>query len=68
MRRFHRRRLIRLHLEGDKPSIEGVFVGYEAGHYLVANARMILDAGDHVPLEGEAWVPRERVLYVQRLS
>ena len=36
-----KRRLLRLHLEGNQPSIEGVFLGFEAGHYRIANGKLI---------------------------
>ena len=63
-----KRRLLRLHLEGNKPSLEGIFLGFEAGHYRLANARL-LETGDRsIDLEGEAWVPRERVLHAQVLG
>lgn len=60
-------RLLRLHLDG-KPSIEGVFLGYEAGHYRLANAKLLLEDPPRTLELGEAWVPRERVLHAQRLA
>lgn len=62
---WRRRRLVRLHLVGQEPSIEGVFLGFTAGHYRLANASMIETAERTHVLDGEAWVPRDRVLYAQ---
>lgn len=59
-----RKRLLRLHIEGRDESIEGIFLGFEAGHYRLANARLLETADRSIPL-GEAWVPRERVLHCQ---
>lgn len=60
-----RKRILRLHLTDADASIEGVFLGFAAGHYRLANARHIVAAEQSVPLDGEAWVPRGRVLYAQ---
>lgn len=73
--RFRKRpRLVRLHLEGDRPSYEGVLLGLEAGHYRLANGRLLLDAErtfdqDGDSLDGqrfsETWVPFGHVLHLQ---
>lgn len=63
--RFRRRRLLRLHLIKQEPSIEGVFLGFQAGHYRLANASMLETTERTHALEGETWVPRDRVLYGQ---
>jgi hypothetical protein len=63
---FRRRRaIVRLHLEGSNASVEGLFLGYAAGHYRLVNARHLEAADQSIPLEGEAWVPKKRVLYAQ---
>lgn len=59
--------LVRLHTFDQAPSFEGVLVGRPAGHYRLLNASAINAEGD-VPLDGEAWVPSERVLFVQVLA
>jgi hypothetical protein len=66
-----RKRLLRLHLKDEDRSIEGIFLGYEAGHYRLANARLIESVAGQVQsygLDGESWVPRDRVLYGQVLT
>lgn len=63
-----KRRLLRLHLEGDQPSIEGIFLGLEAGHYRLANGQLLEAADRTIELRGETWVPRERVLHCQVLG
>lgn len=62
-----KRRLLRLHLDGGQPSIEGIFRGFEAGHYRLANAKLLRTTEQSLPL-GETWVPRERVLHAQVLG
>lgn len=63
-----RRRLVRLHLDGDKPSVEGVLVGVVDGHYELAAAKLLERADRTLELRGTTLVPRERVLYVQVLG
>lgn len=62
---FRRRYLVRLHIEGQEFSLQGVLVGIEAGHYKLANARHIVSPDESQNLTGIVWQPRERVLYCQ---
>lgn len=63
-----RRRLVRLHLTGDQPSIEGVLTGFWAGHYVLRLAKVIEAADRSHSLEGPSVrVPRERVIFCQEL-
>lgn len=65
---LRRRRHVRLHLAGDAPSVEGIFVGFWAGHY-VLHTPAVLEAVDKTrSLEGNLRVPRDRVLFVQELA
>lgn len=62
-----RRHLVRLHLVDPHPTIEGILVGRMNGHYRLLKCSL-LEAPDRThQLEGEVWVPRERVVLVQRL-
>lgn len=64
-----RRRLVRLHFADSSPSMDGIYVGKEAGHYVLMKAAILSEDGeDPVGLEGETWVPKERVLFMQVLS
>lgn len=57
--------LVRLHFADGAPSIDGIYDGLKAGHYRLLNPS-IVDAEDvSVAMDGEAWVPRERVLFMQ---
>lgn len=62
---------MRLHLEGNNPSIEGVLVGwphFHAGHYVLRMPQLIEAADRSVTLDGLAVrVPRERVVFCQEL-
>lgn len=60
-----RKRMLRLHFKEKDFSVEGVFLGYRAGHYRLANARELAGAGTSRALSGETWVPRANVIYAQ---
>jgi len=49
-------------------TVEGLFLGFEADHYRLANARHVQSGDDPIALDGEAWIPRARVLYAQKLG
>ena len=68
MRMFTKRRVVRVHFADDSPSIDGAYVGTSAGHYVIAKAGLVREEGEPVALDGEAWVPKERVLFMQVLS
>lgn len=58
--------MVRLHLAGDAPSVEGIFVGFWAGHYVLRVASVVSGADKTHELDGpEARIPREKVLIVQ---
>jgi hypothetical protein len=69
---FRRRRLVRLHLNDNQPSIEGILVGSPFGwadHYVLRTANVLADVDKTEELDGiDARVPRERVVFVQTLS
>lgn len=63
-----RKRLVRIHFKPavSPDSVEGVLVSTAAGHYQLANARHIdAETGASRAIDGEAWIPRENVLYPQ---
>jgi hypothetical protein len=62
---FLRKRRVRLHLKDENRSLEGIWIGMGAGHYRLASATQLEAVDRTIELEGEAWVPRERVLYMQ---
>lgn len=59
--------LVRVHLLDDERSFEGVLVAVTPDHYRLRNASHLLTAEQSIALDGETWIPRERVLLVQRL-
>jgi len=63
-----RAKLVRLHLKDGAPSIDGVFVGYKAGHYRLLKAVIVRSESDSHALEDEAWVPRANVLFAQSIT
>lgn len=57
--------MVRLHLVDPFPSVDGILVGRYDGHYRLLKPEL-LEATDRTrELDGELWVPRERVVYVQ---
>lgn len=62
---WRRKRMLRLHLKDADFSVEGVLLGFEAGHYRLGAGKHLEDAGRTRPLDGETWVPRENVIYAQ---
>lgn len=59
--------VVRVHYSDDDRSVEGVLVSVSRDHYRLANARQFSSTESSVALDGEAWIPRDRVLLVQRL-
>lgn len=64
--RLWRKRMLRLHFKDADHSIEGIFVGFAAGHYHLQKG-VLWEARDRSLEIGETWVPRERVLHAQVL-
>ena len=62
-----RRRLVRAHFPDPQPSIEGVYAGRWGGHYRILNAKLVQAEDKTLSLEGETFIPCERVLFLQRL-
>ena len=64
-----RKRLVRLHLDGNKPTLEGVLVNFWAGHYVLRTSNLIAGESQTIALDGpEVRVPKENVVFVQVLS
>lgn len=63
-----RRRMVRLHLVDPFPSLEGILAASYDGHYRLLKPSVLEGEGRTRELTGEAFVPRERVIFVQRLA
>jgi len=65
-----RKKLVRVHFVGNETSsVEGVFVGYWSGHYVLRVPKVLESAEASYALDGDdVTIPRERVLFMQRLS
>lgn len=59
------KRLARLHLADNQPSVEGILAGRWGGHYVVLAPKLLDKLDRTFSLEGHLEVPAERVLYVQ---
>lgn len=68
---LRRKRMVRLHLDGSNPSIEGLLVGSPFGwadHYVIRTATLVAGEDQSHDLEGhDVRVPRERVVFLQTL-
>jgi hypothetical protein len=62
------KRLVRLHLDNDQPSVEGILAGRWSGHYVLLAASVYEGSDRSVSLTGHLEVPAERVLFVQVMS
>lgn len=56
---------MRLHLEGQEFSIEGILLEVSVNHYRLANASHLESEDRTHALDGETWVPRANVIYLQ---
>jgi hypothetical protein len=65
--RLRGRRRARLHLSGDRPSVEGLLAGCHGGQYVVLHPKLLTPEGTKL-VEGLLEVPRERVLFIQNLG
>lgn len=69
-----RKRYVRLHLEGMDSSVEGIFVGFWAGHYVLRESKVVSAvtgqrSAASTSLEGRsARFPKARVLFMQELN
>lgn len=66
---WRKKRLVRLHLQNDQPSIEGIFTGFWAGHYVLTTAKLIEAADRSYSFDGgpSVSVHKDRVLCMQEL-
>lgn len=67
------KRLVRVHLAGDAPSLEGLLVTPRTrrtgNHYVLELASVVEAENRTIKLEGErVMIPRERVVFVQELA
>lgn len=63
-----RGRLVRLHIDGSNPSLEGILRGRRGGHYLLDVPRLVAGAGEPTELQGFVAVPAGRVAFLQVLA
>lgn len=65
-----RKKLVRVHFAGNEPSsVEGVFVGFWSGHYVLKVPKVLQSEDASYALDGDdVTIPKERVLFMQRLS
>jgi hypothetical protein len=66
--RLGHKRLVRLLQADPQPAFDGILTGWPRlnGHYHLLNAKRV-EGVDRTFDVGEVWLPRERVLFVQKL-
>lgn len=62
-----RRRRVRIHQADPGPTIEGILVGSLDSHYRLLRPTLLEAPGRSYDLKNEVWVPRERVLFIERV-
>jgi hypothetical protein len=66
---MRRKRMVVLHLKDDQPSVEGLFTGFWAKHYVIRLPKVVVGENATTELEGgDLVVPRENVVFMQRMS
>lgn len=65
MSMFFKRRQVRIHLNDNPASIDGILIERPNGFYRVLKPEVVLDENQSHALEGEVWVARENVLFLQ---
>jgi hypothetical protein len=66
-REVGRRKLVRVHVVNG-PSLEGIYDGHRAGHYVLLQPKLLDAQGATVALDGSVEVPEQNVLFVQVLA
>lgn len=60
-----RKRRVRIHQHDPGPTIEGILVGSIDSHYRLLRPVLWETPTRSHDLQGEAWIPRERVLFLE---
>jgi len=60
-----RRRRVRIHQLNGAPTVEGILVSSFDDHYRLLRPEIIESESRSHEIEGELWVPRERVVFVE---
>lgn len=64
---WRRKRLVRVHLVGGEPSVEGVYTGRVDGHYRIEQASVIEGVDRSYAVDGWVLIPAHKVAFVQVL-
>lgn len=54
-------------MHDDSPSVEGFLVGIVAGHYQLRKSKLVEATDVSHDLQGETWVSRDKVFFLQVL-
>lgn len=65
---FLRRRRVRIHQLDPAPTIEGILIGSLDSHYRLLKPVLWETAERSFDLQGEVWIPRERVIFVETIK
>lgn len=65
---FWKTKTVRIHLEGQDHSLDGILYQRPNHYYRLANPQIVVTENINQPLDGEAWIPAGRVLFFQVLT
>lgn len=60
-----RRRRVRIHQLGEAPTLEGILIGSLDNHYRLIRPVLWEAPNRSHDLDGEVWIPREKVVFVE---
>lgn len=64
VRELERRRVIVT--TTDAETFDGILLDADDGHLVLVDAAQLTQAGDSVVIDGQLWLPTDRVAYLQR--
>lgn len=64
IRELERRRVVISTIDGE--TFEGILLDADDGHLVMVDASQLTAAGDRIGIDGQLWLPTDRVAYLQR--
>jgi hypothetical protein len=65
---FWQPKQVRIHVHGQEQSIDGILISRPNHFYRLAQPKLVVAENISQALDGEAWVPSDRVLFLQVLT
>jgi hypothetical protein len=64
IRELERRRVVVTTVGAE--TFEGILLDADGGHLVLVDAAQLTEAGERVAIDGQLWLPADRVSYLQR--